>query len=60
MNTEEKDTTGGESSLHFPTPDGNSDHLLHLLYALDSQGVNNSFSSLNVHIYGCSFSTAFR
>ncbi|XP_022638356.1 uncharacterized protein LOC106765971 isoform X2 [Vigna radiata var. radiata] len=38
MNTEEKDTTGGESSLHFPTPDGNSDHLLHLLYALDSQG----------------------
>lgn len=43
MNTEEKDTTGGESSLHFPTPDGNSDHLLHLLYALDSQGVNNSF-----------------
>ncbi|WVZ13538.1 hypothetical protein V8G54_011104 [Vigna mungo] len=38
MNTEEKDTIGGESSLHFPAPDGNSDHLLHLLYALDSQG----------------------
>ncbi|KOM55111.1 hypothetical protein LR48_Vigan10g100300 [Vigna angularis] len=52
MNTEEKDTIGGESSLHFPTPDGNSDHLLHLLYALDSQGVNNSFSSLSVHIFG--------
>jgi len=51
---------GGESSLYFPTGDDNSDDLLRLLEALDSQGVNNSFSSLNVHIFGGSFSTALR
>ncbi|XP_047161655.1 uncharacterized protein LOC124831644 isoform X1 [Vigna umbellata] len=52
MNTEEKDTIGGESSLHFPTPDGNSDHLLHLLYALDSQGWP-LLSPLNVQLHKC-------
>lgn len=64
MKTEEKIDTiirqaiGKEPFVSFPRANDSPVQWIQLLHALDPQGVNNSFSGLNIHIFHRAFSKA--